>query len=132
MTPADVPWIRDLFERRLNFPGFDADTAQAWFVNCVLTNPVNFYAVRTADAFLIAFLRPTPWLPAALDCRVVTVCTDVGKVWQALPLLKASVAWARHRGEIGWQYESDTMHDIGPLVRRLGAAEITPRYRIEL
>jgi len=111
---------------------FDGDTAQAWLANTVIPNPMLWLTVRSSDGFLIAFLKSVPWLPDVKTCSVITVCCDFGKVWQALPLLRASLAWAKHRGAASWEYESDTGIEIGPLVRRLGAATKEPRYVIDL
>lgn len=130
VTRDDVPWVRSLFIKR--FANYDVDSAESWYVNTVLANPVTWLAIRTDDAYLTAYMRQYPWLPARLECEVVTVCCDLGKIWQAFPLLRTSLEWARERKAASWGYSSDTDYDIGPLVRRLGAHSREPRFIINL
>jgi hypothetical protein len=130
MSSDDLPWLRRLYA--LRYANYDADHTEAWFVEQVLRNPLAYYAVRTDDAFLIALLRSLPWLPNEFEAHVIVVCADIGKIWQAVPLLRASLAWARHRKAASWQFQSDTMFDVAPLVRRLGAASLEPRFIIRL
>jgi len=131
VTYDDVPWVRELFKKR--FHNFDVETAEAWYRNVVLPNPMLWLPIRSTHGFLTAFLKSVPWLPDQKICTVITVCCDEGKVWQALPLLRYSIAWARHRGAASWEYESDRPEiDIGPLAKRLGMTSREPRYCINL
>jgi len=120
-----------LFKRR--YPNnYDAVTSDAWMSEVVLKAPKMFYAARTDDAFLVALITSPPWLPDDYEVYVTVVCADHGKVWQTLPLLRSSVEWARRRRAVSWHFQSDTLNDIGPLMRRLGACVQKPRYKIDL
>lgn len=130
VTLDDVPWVRELFKHR--FPAYDVDAAETWYRNHVLPNPIAWLAIRTDDAYLTAFLKRVPWDPAHADCEVVTVCADDGAVWQTGALLRASLDWAKERKADAWCYSSDTDYRIEPLVRRLGAYQQEPRFRIVL
>lgn len=98
----------------------------------VLKNPLKFYAIRTDDALCITVMTETPWQPNAREVGVIVVLADWTKVWQTLPLLRASVNWARKRKGVVWRFQSDTEYDIGPLMQRIGAVEDRPRYQINL
>jgi hypothetical protein len=130
MSHDDLPWLRRIFA--LRYANYDAEHTEAWFSTAVLQNPLAYYAVRTDDAFLIALLRPLPWLPNDFEAHIIVVCADIGKIWQVMPLLRASIDWARHRKAVAWHFQSDTMFDVAPLVRRLGAASLEPRFIIRL
>ena len=131
LRSADLPWMHRLF--RLRYPNnYDADTADTWFAETVLKCPTLFLSVRTKDAFLIAMLSNKPWLPNDFDVFVVVVAADHGKIWQTPTLLRHSIVWARHRNARRWHFQSDTAHDIGPLMKRIGAREREPRYMLEL
>lgn len=100
----------------------------------VLANPLVWHADRTDDALCITILTWLPWLPDEPVASVIVMLADHGMVWQLLPLLRASQAWARSRHAVEWQCQSDTRKDIGPLMKRLGATAIQerPRYVVEL
>lgn len=118
---------------RLRYPNsYDSISAENWFVETVLKCPTLFLPIRTKDAFLIAFLTNTPWCPNDFRVHVTVVCADHGKIWQTPTLLRYSINWARRRNASEWHFQSDTPHDIGPLMRRVGAKGIAPRYRLEL
>ena len=98
----------------------------------VLKNPLKFYALRTDGALCISVMSETPWLPNKREVGVVVALADFTKVWETLPLLRASVNWARKRKAVIWRFQSDTEHDIGPLMQRIGAEPDRPRYQIQL
>jgi hypothetical protein len=109
----------------------DGIASASWVRNNVLTNPLNFLCIRNEAGFLIATLYAWPWYPRQF-CNVIVVCVEQGKGWQALPLLRMSIEWARYRKAINWRYESDTPYDIAPLMKRLGVPEDSPRYKLDL
>lgn len=111
---------------------FDLDSTVTWMREIVLKNPLKFYAIRTDNALCISVMTETPWQPNNREISVVVVLADFTKVWETLPLLRASVNWARKRKAVSWRFQSDTEHDIGPLMQRLGAAEDRPRYQLKL
>lgn len=111
---------------------YSAGTAEAWLVNVVLKNPIQYYATRTRDAFQITNLTTTPWSPSAFRADIVFICTDHGKLWQAFALLKDSIQWARDREAVAWRFETETDFDLAPIMRRLGATTLTPRYHLQL
>lgn len=131
MNPRDLPWLHDLCRRRYA-EDYDDDHTQEWFLNIVLRNPLMFYAVRSENAFTVAYINTFPWLPGAMECNITFICADDGKGWEALMLLRQTVAWAKKRNCKWWNLASDTDTDLGPIARRIGAREVWPRYRMEL
>lgn len=130
LTLEDVPWLLDIGVRR--YPNnYDPESTGRWIRNAVLPNTALYNAWRTNDAFLIALLSISPWLPNDIECHVVVTSADFGCIWQTIPLLRASIEWARSRKCVSWGFQSDTTHDIAPLMKRIGAKEIS-RYKIEL
>ena len=129
ITRDDLPWLHRVFRQRYD-SHYDAMGAEGWLTETVLPNPALFYPVRNEHAFLIALLSVSPWLPADWSCFIVVVCAEPGHVWSALPRLRSSMEWARNR-RARWRFNSDTENDIGPLMRRIGATEIEPRYSKE-
>jgi hypothetical protein len=91
-----------------------------------------FHPVRTPNAFCISMLSCLPWLPSEFETHVVFLCTDDGAMWEGVRLLRASIEWARKRKCVRWRVSSDTQYDLEMMARRVGAEEISPRYRIEL
>jgi hypothetical protein len=75
-------------------------------------------------------LSVMPWLPAEPEAILLFVCADEDRGWQALRLLRDSVAWARKRRCAMWRLSSETDADLVMLAKRLGATEISPRYTI--
>lgn len=87
---------------------------------------------RSADAFQITSLTTTPWTPQAYQAEVMAICADHGKMWQAVKLLRDSIQWARDRRAVGWNFSTETQYDLAPIMKRLGAVALTPRYRLDL
>ena len=127
----DIPWALEIAKRRYA-DEWDFLGAEMWFRNIVLKSPMVFLPIRSADAFLIAMVSVVPWLPARWEANIVVFCADDGKMWQGLALLRASIAWARQRRCVEWRLSSDTDMELGPLAKRLGAEELSPRYRMRL
>jgi hypothetical protein len=46
--------------------------------------------------------------------------------------MRATIAWARKRNASVWRMVGDTDYDLGPIARRLGCTELTPRYALRL
>lgn len=130
-TEDDLPWAIELGRRR-NPDRWDAHAVEAWFRNIVLKQPFQFCYVRTEDAFLVGVINIIPWAPSEFEFAVALVYADVGCMWQALELLRYSIDWARKRRCTEWRINSESVHELGPLARRLGAREITPRYSLRL
>lgn len=123
--------MAELAQRR--YPNnFDIQAAELWVRNIVLKGPMVFLPIRTDDAFCISMITLTPWFPNDWEAVVVMICADDGKMWQALALLRESLAWAGRRNCADWRLSSETSYDIEPLARRLGAEEFQPRYHIRL
>ena len=131
LSENDLPWLQKLFGKKYD-KGFDPITTEAWFRNIVLKNPLMFYYIRLANSFLIAMLSTLPWLPSQFDCNIIAVCADDGSMWETVKLLRASIAWARQRGCKHWMLASDTVYDLAPMAKRLGADELSPRFSIKL
>lgn len=124
----DIPWLSALFAKRYATYPYDPVTAEGWFRNRVLKEPMLFLAQRTDNAFCISMLSVTPWIPADYETNVVVICAEDNAVWESLKLLRASIEWARLRRCKMWRMSSDTQNDVSLLAHRLGAEEISPRY----
>ena len=53
-------------------------------------------------------------------------------MWEAMKLLRASIAWARKRKCVRWRMSSDTDYDLAAMARRLGVNEESPRFTLNL
>jgi hypothetical protein len=111
---------------------YDRLATEQWVRNLVLKGPMIFLPIRTDDAFLIAMLSTTPWMPSVPECNVGMVCADDGAVWQAVTLLRASIEWARRRKCSIWRLSSDTDYDLTPIALKLGARELSVRHVLRL
>lgn len=131
LSENDLPWLRNLFGKKYD-KGFDALTTENWFRNIVMKNPMMFYPVRLSNSFLIAMLSTLPWLPSRFDCNIICVCADDGYMWETAKLLRGSIDWARNRKCKYWMLSSDTVFDLAPMAKRMGAEEIWPRYMLDL
>lgn len=129
LTEHDIPWLNYLCKKKYS-NRYDSSTTENWFRNIVLKSPLTFHAIRTQNAFLIDMLSVMPWLPAEPENIVVFVCADDGASWEALKLLRDSIAWARSRRCAIWRLSSDTETDLVAIAKRLGVTEISPRYCI--
>jgi hypothetical protein len=109
---------------------WDFLSAEGWFRNIVLKQPMVFLPIRSPDAFLIAMINVVPWIPSEWGANVVMLCADEGKMWQAVGLARVSIEWARQRRCTEWRVSSETEHELGPIAKRLGAEELSPRYRM--
>ncbi|HEX3521258.1 MAG TPA: hypothetical protein VHT52_04135 [Stellaceae bacterium] len=133
LEERDIPWMLDLAKRRYGDDGtYDYVGAEQWFRNIALKGPMVFLPIRMSGSFLIAMVSCLPWMPNNFECNIVWVVADDGCMWQALALLKVSVEWARRRRCTEWRVASETEHEMGALAKRLGALEITPRYKLRL
>jgi hypothetical protein len=130
MTVADLPWLNKVCIAR--YPKrFDAHTTSAWFKNLVLSNPLQFLAIRSDHAFVVAHLEAMPWTAFELEVSVMFTCCEEGVrsgVWEALNLLKQSMEWGRQRKAVRWHLWSDTSFDLGPFAQRLGCEQASSRY----
>lgn len=130
LSENDLPWLQFLFKKKYD-QRFDAITTESWFRNIVLKTPMMFYPVRLQNSFMIAMLSCLPWLPSEFECNVICICADDGAMWEAVKLLRASIKWAEDRKCKCWLLAGDTAFDLAPMAMRLGARELTPRYRID-
>jgi hypothetical protein len=123
----DIGWMLELGDRR--YPGrYDRLGTQMWFLNIVLKGPMMFLPIRTDDAFLIAMLSTTPWVPQTPEANVTLVCAEEGHMWEAVMLLRASIEWAKRRKCSLWRVSSETDFDLAPIALKLGATEAQVRY----
>lgn len=131
LSTEDAIWARSLFGRR--YPNsFDLATTEAWMREVVLRAPLRFHAMRTDDGLCISLVNEYPWQPTEHEVTVVSLVSDLGKVWQAVPLLRESIAWARSRKAVAWRFGSDTAYDCTALMRRIGVPQEAPRFRLDL
>jgi len=131
MLEQDIPWALDLGRRRYG-ERFDVIATEGWFRNLVLKGPMVFLPIRTADAFLVAMVTVLPWFPADWECNVILICAEEGALWQACALARVSIDWARKRRCVEWRISSETEFSVQPIARRVGAEELTSRYRKSL
>jgi hypothetical protein len=131
LEERDRPWLVDLCKRRYP-PYYDAVTADHWLRHVVLTNPIQYYATRTANAFQITNLTTTAWAPTIFKADIVFICCDHDKMWEAIPLLRDSIQWAKDRYAVAWRFETETDYDLAPIMKRLGVGTRTPRYILDL
>jgi hypothetical protein len=86
---------------------------------------------RSDGAFQITNLTMSPWTPTLPQADIVAVCAEDDCVWQVSELMRDSMKWAKQRGAWEWRFESNTDFDLGPIMRRLGAKTISPRYSMK-
>ena len=129
ITENDIAWGISLAKRRYA-DKWDFLGAEGWLRNIVLKSPMVFLPIRSSDAFLVAMINVVPWTPANWEANVVMLCADEDKMWQAVALARASIEWARQRRCSEWRISSETEIELGPIARRLGAEELSPRYRV--
>jgi hypothetical protein len=130
VTADDIPWIMRISEPRYP-PAYDRPGTEQWIRNAVLPNPIMWFPIRTDDAFLFAMLNVNVWLPNDIEVNVMVMVADKGGIWQLPTLLRESIKWAKHRRAVRWHAQSDTEHELGPLMRRIGA-KLKPSYVMEL
>jgi len=109
---------------------FNPVHAEWWLREEVFKNS-QYLPIRTQNAFLIAYINPTPWQMAELECHVLVLVSDEDCIWEAVRLLRYSIEYAKACGCSFWRYSWD-YGDAGTLVRRVGAREDVPRYIINL
>jgi len=124
-----MPWMRRLFARR--YPNnFDAAGTEQWMAEVVLKAPLRFNAIRTDDALCISLVTEVPWLPTEREVSVVVILADHGAVWQTIPLLRASIEWARYRQASAWRFHSNMPAHCTALARRVGVPLDVPHFKL--
>jgi hypothetical protein len=121
----------DLAKRRYS-DRLDFVSAEGWMRNICLKGPMVFLPIRSDDAFLVAMIACVPWLPGDWECNVIMVCAEEGAHWQAIGLARASIVWAKKRNCVEWRISSETDSSIESIAARVGAEELTHRYRLRL
>lgn len=131
ITENDIAWMVELGDRRYS-GRYDRLGVEMWFRNIVLKGPMMFLPIRSDNAFLIAMLSTTPWVPQTPEANVALVCADEGAMWEAVMLLRASIEWAKRRKCSLWRVSSETDFDLEPIALKLGAKERQVRYVLRL
>ena len=121
---GDIPFLVRL--ARETYPAFDTAAATRW-LDKVLPNP-DALILRTGSAAVVALSGSPPWQPSERQCHILFVLGAERAVWDCVRLLRATQQWARDGGCSLWRFGSDTPTDVGPLARRVGAVEDSPRY----
>jgi hypothetical protein len=129
-TENDLPWLIYLGKKRYGLD-YDYTTVEGWYRNIVLKSPLMFHSARTENAFAISMISTLPWLPSEFEANIIFICAEDGAMWEAMRLLRDSVAWAKLRKCKRWRMSSNTEYDVQAMARRLGATEITPRFSME-
>jgi hypothetical protein len=130
-TENDLPWLIYLGKKRYG-TNFDYTTVEGWYRNIVLKSPLMFHCARMPNAFCISMISTVPWAPSEFEVNVIFICAEEGAMWEAMRLLRDSVAWAKTRKCCRWRVSSNTEYDVCAMAKRLGATEITPRFSMEL
>lgn len=127
----DFPWLRHMFAT--GYPEhFSAEDTEQWMREVVIKSPLRFRAQRTANALCISLITEYPWQPNRREVIVLSLIADNGRVWETLPLLRDSIAWARRREAKCWRLATDMGQDFAPLMKRLGVPNDTPCYKLDL
>jgi hypothetical protein len=131
LTEDDIPWLFKIFRKKYS-QRYDPITTEGWYRNIVLKQPLMFLPQRTHNAFCFSMMTMVPWLPSEFSCDIVAICADDGAMWEAMKLMRSSIAWARSRKCTYWRMSSDTETDLAAFARRIGADEVSPRFMIRL
>lgn len=128
ITADDVPWGMSLAHRRYD-EAFDPGGALI-AIGQALRSP-KALAIRSDHGFLVADILTPGWYPKQKNCRIVWLCMEESYHWEAVKLLRASIAWAKDHGCQRWIFTSETDVPIAALAERVGA-RVEPSYVIEL
>lgn len=125
---GDIPFLLEL--ARETYPSFDEGAASRW-LDKVLPNP-DALILRTVSAAIVALAAAPAWMPHEKQCHIIFVLGYSRGVWDVIRLLRASQEWAREQGCSLWRFGADVPFDVGPLAKRVGASEDSPRYFLAL
>lgn len=124
----DLPWLLSLANER--YRRFDPGRTLMWLVDTIKNE--YMLASRTTDAFCITSMLTPAWHPKEPEAHVLFLCAAEGAHWQAMSLLRESVAWARGKGCVRYWLSSETEHSIEALAKRVGAEPAVTRYKLDL
>jgi len=124
----DLAWVMSMGYR--HYGPYDPGTTLEFLVRYF--NSQDTLKLRTNDAFLLAVQVRPAWRPTEAECHVSALCAEHGAHWQAMKLLRYSVAWAKALKCDRWRFHSETSSRIDALAKRVGAYQDTPRWRIDL
>jgi hypothetical protein len=130
LVMTDVPWVLTLAHER--YPDFDPGAALLFLTKLVSADKDQALGARDDHGFLIAHVIWPMWNPKQRECYVVMVCAEIGHHWEAVRLLRHSLAWAHEVRCSRWWFWSETDHRIDQLAKRVGARNGSMRYLIEL
>lgn len=130
ITVEDVPWILSLAHRRYTKTP-DPGTTLKWLMQ-VINSPNEALAIRSDHAFCVAIYSVPPWWPNEPEVHIAVLVADKGAHWQAIRLLKDTIAWARGRGCARWWLSSETDYDFEMLAKRVGARPRVMKYEVPL
>lgn len=121
---GDIPFLLEL--ARETYPSFDERAASIW-LDKVLPR-ADSLVLRSASAAIVAMVGAPSWMPSDRQCHIIFVLGYPRAVWDVVRLLRASQEWALEMGCGLWRFGADVPFDVGPLARRVGASEDSPRY----
>lgn len=124
---SDCEWMLELGKRRYSNE-FDFQATELWFRNLVMRGPLMFLPMRTDNSFCISMLSTTPWRPSDPECNVALVAAEADCMWEAIALLRESIAWAKRRKCRLWRISSETGYDLRAIATRLGATSPDSRW----
>lgn len=130
ITADDIPWILSLGYER--YGPYDPGGVLLMLLQGLRSEATLMIRSEPKNAVLVANYVTPPWYPNRRECHVMFLVSKSGAHWQAMKLLRESVAWARLQGCARWRFHSETAHDVGALCRYVGAREDSPRYVVDL
>lgn len=127
ITADDVPWGMSLANRRYE-ERFDPGGALV-AIGQAMRLPTAL-AIRSDHGFLVANILASLWFPKKRTCQILWLCVEEGYHWEAVKLLRTSVAWAKDQKCTRWWVDSETEHEVAALAERVGA-RAAPRWEID-
>jgi hypothetical protein len=127
--PEHIPWLlRRLGEELGGLP----DLAMAEKALRAAVDDPSVFIVKGEHAFVIAAVQPRSIFDATLRLGIPMLAGYPQEPWDGYALALLAVQWGKERGALDAVLWSIGREDLGPVARRLGAAEIAPVFHLEL
>jgi hypothetical protein len=126
LTPDEVPWAISLATRR--YPPFDPVSSERWLRSildredtAVLTNGRAIAVV----GWYVSFRYPSKRLG-----KFVFLISEPGSL-HGYRIFRNGVDWLRDQGCEWIDFDGETLTDLTPFARRIGAKQMPPSFRLE-
>lgn len=130
-TIDDLDWMIDLAVKRFPKIVQDRDATESWLANA-LVNP-SFCVLLDDHGFAIGVGGTTIFNKHYTVANIHTLVTEKGNhIWEAIRMARHIKLWAEQHGAEELYLADSTDIDLGPIAKRIGATEITPRYVVKL